>query len=58
VKERRWTALDLMNMDQNEFQYFYICLNARAFRMLGINWKSHLEFFVCPETGDYVVRFK
>lgn len=40
TKERIFTKLEMVKMELNEFQCFEICLNARAFRLIGIHWKE------------------
>jgi hypothetical protein len=58
MRERRWTNLEIVAMPKDEFKIFRICLAAKAYRLLGINWNKHVCWFVDPITQDLVVQYE
>lgn len=57
LKERRFTLLDIVRMEDNQFKGFCVCYSTGAWRLFGIGYKDYVEWFTDIMTGDVVVRY-
>ncbi len=58
MNRKVWTKLDLINMPQNEFECLQISLRARAYRLLGFNWKEWIMVTRDPLTDDITIEWE
>ena len=55
--EKRFTKKDLLQMNTNEFRMFMACIDAGAYRLIGINWQICCAFYRDILSGDYVFKY-
>jgi hypothetical protein len=55
---RKYTKLDLVNMTQDEFDCFYICLRSKSFSLLGMFWKKKISYYEDLFTGDLIFEWE
>lgn len=53
-----WTRQDLVEMPASEFKTIQICLQAKAYRLLGFNWRKWITFTTDPVTESIVVEWE
>lgn len=54
MNTRRYRPLDFCQMSCNEFRAFTIIFEAKAFRLLGINYKKSISWYWDVPSGDLV----
>jgi len=45
-------------LEQIENRYFEEFVEAKTFRLLGVNWKKYIEWYFDKINGDFVMRYK
>ena len=55
--EKRITPFELVTMTKNEYKMFNRCMKPKAFRIMGMNWKKYIEYYIDPLTQDLVFRY-
>lgn len=57
-KERVWTRDEILNMRRNEWITFRIIISAKAWGMLGINYKEKVEWYWDKINDSFIVKYK
>lgn len=58
MNRKIWTRQELISMDRNQFETICICLRAKAYRLLGFNWKKWISFTENQLTGDIEITWE
>lgn len=58
MTEKRITSLEVMEMNNYEFQMFKKCLEYNTWRLFGLNWNKFIYFYREIATGDYVFIYE
>lgn len=58
MKQKRITMKDFMEMCDQRWQMTRMCIETESWRLLGCNWKKHVEAYTDPKTGDFVIEYE
>lgn len=58
MKRRVFTQQELVSMSTFEYRCFVLTVEARAFRLLGINWSKFCVTYRDVATGDFIVEYE
>ena len=57
MKEKRITAIAMRSMSKDAYGHLVLCLQSKAFRLLGIFYKKEIEWYIENKTGDMVFKY-
>lgn len=55
TNKRIYTTQELVNMSTNEYKHFRIHIRARAYRLLGFNWKKWITVEGSCKLGEELI---
>jgi hypothetical protein len=53
-----YTQEDLGKMDHEVYEHLMFAINTRFWHMLGIDWKTYIEYYQDPVTKEMVIEWE
>lgn len=57
TKRRVYTKQQLCEMPTNEWLFLNICMRAKSFRLLGMNWENKITWHEDSMSGDLIFEW-